>query len=50
MGIFYSNDGYFVTDTLDIQPLTYLTPKGIKAKEACKKIEKWYLETKCRQT
>ena len=35
MGIYYSDDGRFVTDTLDFLPQTYLTQKGIIDTENC---------------
>ena len=42
MGFYYSDDGRFVTDTLDFPPQTYLTQIVIIDTENCIKIQKWW--------
>jgi hypothetical protein len=42
MGLYESDDGYFMTSTLDFPPTTMLTSKGEKASKAATIIQNWW--------
>ena len=46
MGYYYSEDSRFATSTLDFPPITLLTPKGMRDRDAAITIQRWWRERK----